>query len=550
MPRYYFFHYIFFSILYLSIICTDAQNYDPETQKLLKDFCNDLPMSIICRGKSFNEIRKAPTSRVNAKITPLAFGRSLGNDATFEVPGLGNIGVADTVSNIARFIPEGTENEVSNGGKFDVNDSGVKYTKSELATGRSNKHREFFKIAGIGTFDNTRKIEKGAGFDSLFKNIMPNIGENLEVIETTEKPKSIYDALELNKYINQYEGKIVYKPTLKDPFVNNNGRKEFPTLLSSNSNNLNDNSAKTVHQYKPLLKENVIHGTKIIKDPFNENNKTEVIDGSDNSDDDVMISSERILNPSNIPLSDLGLKKDQIFKLCSRFAPIAAKHCYSAKVEEAFIDKCRGYSRDCQQFIGENKPLGAIANLFNSGVGITMYNWGVNGIPFYAINEEGGIGNGHNGRADFGSWGGGWSENVGIRDFWTQTKEVGGNWYDGNYGYKTGWHVPIVQSLGIEGGSGTHIHVPVNEADLGNPIEVSNGYHVGPYIGLSEGIGVDWMNGGVSANQGFAIPFVGVNANSGTAIAFPSVGTFARMMGIATSPTYSKPIPIKNSPSL
>lgn len=170
MLRYFLFYYLFFIVLYLKVIAIDEEKYDLETRKLLTEFCRDIPSSIVCRHKKFTEIRKAPATRINPKFTPLAFGRSLGNDATFEVPGLGNIGVADTISNIAKFVPEGMDNEEANGGKFDVNDSGVKYTKSETAAGKSNKHREFFKIAGIGTFENTRKMEKGAGFDSLFKN--------------------------------------------------------------------------------------------------------------------------------------------------------------------------------------------------------------------------------------------------------------------------------------------------------------------------------------------------------------------------------------------
>uniref|UniRef100_A0A0K0EAL7 C-type lectin domain-containing protein n=1 Tax=Strongyloides stercoralis TaxID=6248 RepID=A0A0K0EAL7_STRER len=544
MLRYCLLSYLFFLILNLQKIEAQDDKYDPETRKLLIQFCRDIPMSIVCRHKSFSDIRKAPISRINPKFTPLAFGRSLGNDATFEIPGLGNIGVADTISNVARFIPDGMGNERPNGGKFDINDSGVKYTKSDTATGQSNNHRDYFKIAGIGTFESTKKTEKGAGFDSLFKDIFPNIGEDLEEMDSTPKPETIYDAFNLNKKTNFYQEDKIPKSITKNPFANSNEESNFPKLINLDKDKQPAYGTKTIQAPSQTSNQNIIHGTKIIKDPFNESNKTEIIDSSEDLKEDTIVSTEQILNPSNVPLSKLGLKKEQLFKLCSKFAPIAAKHCYGAKVEEAYIDKCRGYNRDCQEFIGERKPLGAIANLFNSGVGITMYNWGVNGIPFYPVNEEGGIANGHNGRADFGSWGGGWSENLGIRDFWTQTKEVGGNWYDGNYGYKTGWHVPIVQSLGIEGGSGTHIHVPVNEADLGNPIEVNNGYHVGPYIGLSEGVGVDWMNGAVSAKQGFAVPFVGVNANSGSAIAFPSIGTFARMMGVSTSPTYSKPIPI------
>ncbi|VDN34196.1 unnamed protein product [Cylicostephanus goldi] len=46
-----------------------------------------------------------------------------------------------------------------------------------------------------------------------------------------------------------------------------------------------------------------------------------------------------------------------------------------------------------------------------------------NGIPYYPVNEERSVGNGHTGRVDFGSWGGGYSGNLGARDFWSQTVE-------------------------------------------------------------------------------------------------------------------------------
>ena len=74
--------------------------------------------------------------------------------------------------------------------------------------------------------------------------------------------------------------------------------------------------------------------------------------------------------------------------------------------------------------------------------------------------------------------------------------------------------------------------MPIKEGSFGEPIQVSNGYHVGPYVGLGESVGVDWYNGGVSASKGFALPIVGVNGNSGTSIGFPSLGTAMRAMGL------------------
>lgn len=46
----------------------------------------------------------------------------------------------------------------------------------------------------------------------------------------------------------------------------------------------------------------------------------------------------------------------------------------------------------------ESKPLGAIANIFSSGVGMTAESWSINGIPYYALNEEGSIGGGDHGK--------------------------------------------------------------------------------------------------------------------------------------------------------
>lgn len=64
---------------------------------------------------------------------------------------------------------------------------------------------------------------------------------------------------------------------------------------------------------------------------------------------------------------------------------------------------------------------------------------------------------------------------MGVRDYFSQTQEYGANWYEGEstecppliastkekisgtYGYKTGWSIPVVQSVGVEGGGGTQV---------------------------------------------------------------------------------------------
>lgn len=35
--------------------------------------------------------------------------------------------------------------------------------------------------------------------------------------------------------------------------------------------------------------------------------------------------------------------------------------------------------------------------------------------------------------------------------------EAGANWYEGLYGYKTGWHIPIIESIGGEASGGTQV---------------------------------------------------------------------------------------------
>ncbi|KAK6045132.1 hypothetical protein COOONC_17363 [Cooperia oncophora] len=248
---------------------------------------------------------------------------------------------------------------------------------------------------------------------------------------------------------------------------------------------------------------------------------------------------EYVLKATNrVPLSELGLSEKEIYTLCARFAPIAAKVGGSLdtvtvqKSKKQFLEKCRGYDQDCAQFQAKERPLGAVANAFSSGVGLTYYNWDVNGIPYYGINEEGSIGNGHNGKIDFGSWGGGYSSNLGVRDYFSQTQEYGANWYEGLYGYKSGWSIPVVQSAGVEGGGGTQVHVPLKEGELGQPIQATSGYHVGPYFGTADRVGVDWYNGGVSFSRGVSSPFVGVGVSSGTAVGFPSIGTIMKRVGI------------------
>ncbi len=46
------------------------------------------------------------------------------------------------------------------------------------------------------------------------------------------------------------------------------------------------------------------------------------------------------------------------------------------------------------------------------------------------------------------------------------------------------------------------VDVPINEQDLGKPIQVNNGLGVGNWYAQNQGVGVDWLKGGVGVNNG------------------------------------------------
>ncbi|EYC39828.1 hypothetical protein Y032_0639g988 [Ancylostoma ceylanicum] len=210
---------------------------------------------------------------------------------------------------------------------------------------------------------------------------------------------------------------------------------------------------------------------------------------------------------------------------CIRMAPVAQKHCEKSTLTKDNVGRCVAYFKDCYRFLGKADPLYSIANAFSSAVNLNFANVDVNGIPYYPINEEGSVGVGVGAHIPFGSWGGGYSDHVGVRDYWSQHQEVGANWYEGKYGYKNGWSVPLVQSLGIEGGQHNTVSVPLNQKDLGK-IMVDNGYGVGGYYGHNDHVGVDWRKGDVLHNFGVSSPFVGAGFNTGQAVTFPSLDTF------------------------
>uniref|UniRef100_A0A0K0EM18 CX domain-containing protein n=1 Tax=Strongyloides stercoralis TaxID=6248 RepID=A0A0K0EM18_STRER len=215
----------------------------------------------------------------------------------------------------------------------------------------------------------------------------------------------------------------------------------------------------------------------------------------------------------------------EIRESCFKYYPLITQSCGKQHLRKETVAKCMGYFRDCKQFIPQGDPLGAIANAFTSGVALNYGSFDVKGIPFYPINEEGAIGAGSFGDVGFGSWGGGYSHNVGVRDYWNQNFDVGANWYEGRYGYRTGWSVPLVQSLGVEGGGGTDVNVPIRADKLGT-VDVDNHYGVGGYYKHNYHTGVDWRKGEVQNTFGVGVPFVGAGFLTGTAVAFPSIDTW------------------------
>ncbi|KAJ1369389.1 hypothetical protein KIN20_030831 [Parelaphostrongylus tenuis] len=211
---------------------------------------------------------------------------------------------------------------------------------------------------------------------------------------------------------------------------------------------------------------------------------------------------------------------------CMRIAPIAQKLCDKKALTKENVARCAAYFRDCSRFFSHTDPLYSIANSFSSAVDLTFPRVDVNGIPFYPINEEGSVGVGVITNVPFGSWGGGFSNHVGVRDYWSQYQEAGGNWYEGRYGYKNGWSVPLVQSLGVEGGQHNVVSAPLNDPENVGNVAIDNGYGVGGYYGHNDHAHENWRKGDVLHTFGVGSPFVGAGFNTGQAVAFPSLDTF------------------------
>uniref|UniRef100_A0A1I7TA44 Ntox44 domain-containing protein n=2 Tax=Caenorhabditis tropicalis TaxID=1561998 RepID=A0A1I7TA44_9PELO len=215
---------------------------------------------------------------------------------------------------------------------------------------------------------------------------------------------------------------------------------------------------------------------------------------------------------------------------CARVGPLVQKHCQPKKTSARNAGRCAAYFRDCAPFIEKSDPLAAIANSFNSGVNINLANVDVKGIPYYPVNEEGAVGVGLGLGIPFGSYGGGFSNSVGVRDYFHGDQEVGANWYDGMYGYKNHWNIPLVQSLGVEGGQHNTVSFPLHGKDAGN-LKVDNGYGVGGYYQQNDHVGVNYKSGDVRHTFGVSSPFVGAGFQTGQAVAFPGLDVWERALG-------------------
>uniref|UniRef100_A0A914DJ54 Uncharacterized protein n=1 Tax=Acrobeloides nanus TaxID=290746 RepID=A0A914DJ54_9BILA len=192
------------------------------------------------------------------------------------------------------------------------------------------------------------------------------------------------------------------------------------------------------------------------------------------------------IKENELPALQSSLSKQERRSLCKQLSFAFTKFCKGSTTEAKFLPLCQQYYKDCAEFLPEIMPLSHVANFWKSQVGLSPVNWGISGIPYYAINDQGEVSGGQSGKVDFGTYGGGYSDNTGVRDFWNLRREAGANWHKGIYGVNRAWDVPIAKDFGIEGGSGAYVKVPINEHEFGQPIELFTGNHVGPYLGTAK----------------------------------------------------------------
>ncbi|VDK49137.1 unnamed protein product [Anisakis simplex] len=230
-----------------------------------------------------------------------------------------------------------------------------------------------------------------------------------------------------------------------------------------------------------------------------------------------------------IPLEELGFSKKEVAKLCTRYSrSAAAHHCFKSNIPIEFVDKCSGFRTDCARYIFNKRPIAKLANSFQSGAAMTMLNIAADGVPFYPLNQAGSMRVRKNAKVNFGSWGGGLTENTGLRTYWKQTTERGFNWHKGLYGTRSSWRMPVLRQFGLEGGQGTQVQVPIKDGSVGRIARFTNGTHFGPYFGAADTVDVDWSQGAMHLKRSMSSPFVGVSMNTGANVKFPSFGNILK----------------------
>ncbi|CAJ0585521.1 unnamed protein product, partial [Mesorhabditis spiculigera] len=521
---------------------------------ILRDLLIIFPILLQAHAQEAREIpinsdepRKMPAAKAMMQmIGPLAFGKKDGDDIKWDVPNFGKVGIGDGHMQMMKFVPEGTESETANSGTWTLGEKpDLGYMEHDTTLGRSAGSSTRMNLGGIGSFVSENNAEKGTGLLDFSKALFPFLElpppKNEEKSGLSDEEQRLSD-LYYPKPKSYLDGQDPEPSVPLTPFEEISPENRIPKLADDEqfTNPFDQIKSRPGYaRFRALAAKTAVDDADMVEKPDSPFDKEDGVEGQKLADQEstarlntVQIEQRLKATTGRVPLSSLGVSDKEVLALCAKFAPVAAKHCYVQKVEQQFLERCRGYAADCAKYQQQAKPLGAIANSWSSGVGLTYYNWGVKGIPYYPINEEGAIGNGHNGKVDFGTWGGGYSDETGVRDFWSGNQEYGANWYEGVYGWKQGWSVPILNSMGIEGASGTLVSVPLKEGSLGQPIQVTNSYSVGPYVGLADKVGIDWYNGGVSAQRGVSVPFVGVGVSTGVGVGFPSIGSMMGKMGL------------------
>ncbi|GMR59964.1 hypothetical protein PMAYCL1PPCAC_30159, partial [Pristionchus mayeri] len=495
--------------------------------------------------------------------------------------GMGLLGYGDVVKSITRFTPDYDRYNIYTERTFDKDDRpNLGYMDRETTGARSTGSKSLMNLPGVGKFEYAEEREQGTGILDYSRALFPY----LRLPDLKENPSQSHNAIFSMDQVKRQKLGVPRATTTIRPFspfapslitedlLPESERppqpfQDIPSLVDESAPLPSSSPSSSPPDLVSTIATDFIEANTISENPFDDialrveggrrtkrrrppSEDASWIRTVQRNDEKIReIRRKQVREQVNMlkavygaPASELGIDGKELRALCERFAPIAQQQCSAKEIAAEYVEKCRGFQYDCQEFMMESKPLGAIANIFSSGVGATAESWSINGIPYYPINEQGSIGGGDHGKLDFGSYGGGYSYNRGMNDLFTQSGEGGANWYEGVYGSKTGWNVPVAQGVGMEGGGGTMLTIPIKEGEFGKPMEASHGYHIGPYIGASEKIGVDWRDGGVSMNRGFAVPIAGVSVNTGTGFGFPGAAKILQMWSALDPKAWTAPL--------